>query len=287
MPYYFRKYFVSDEKFIQDRYKSVFKENGNFKNPTTLNEIISYRKLYDRKDFYTQCSDKHKVREIIKNAIGEKYLIPLIAIYDNVDKIDFDKLPNSFVLKVNHGSGQNIIVKDKNTLNISQAKNQLEYWMRKNHYYNSREWQYKNIEPKIIVEKLMLDNDGKVPYDYKFHCINGKIEFIEIIADRLDILKIIFYSSDWKEMPFIWSTKYKKADSQVQPRNLEEMKKIVIKLAKDFYYIRVDLYSLNNKIYFGELTFSAANGMGKFVPEKWDKFYGEKVDLEYMHGTIK
>ncbi len=250
--------------------------------------MIQYRKLYDRKDFYTLCSDKYRVREYVKNIIGAKYLIPLLDAYDNVRDIDFNNLANEFVIKVNHGSGQNIIVKDKAKLNISQVKNQLNYWMRKNHYYNSREWQYKNIEPKIIFEKLMLDENGKVPYDYKFHCINGKIEFIQIDVDRFGKHKRIYYSPIWEEMPFNWSPilkngveKYKKAQTQHKPKLLNEMSEIVEKLAKYFYYIRVDLYIIKDKIYFGELTFSHENGTAKFFPDKWDKFYGEKIDLGY------
>ena len=288
LPYYLKKYFVSDDDFIQQRYRKIFKKDGDFKNPTTLNEIISYRKLYDKKDFYTLCSDKYEVREIVKNCIGEKYLIPLLGVFNCSDDINFTKLPNSFVIKINHGSGQNIIVKTKDDLNISQVKNQLDYWMRKNHYYNSREWQYKNIKPKIIFEKLMLDDNGKVPYDYKFHCINGKLEFIQIDADRFDTHKRIFYSKDWEVMPFIWSPvlkdgteKYKKAEPQTKPKVLDEMIEIVEKLAKPFYYIRVDLYLLEGKIYFGELTFSHGSGTEVFFLNKWDKIYGDKVDLEY------
>ena len=288
LPYYIKKYFISDYRFIQEKYRKVFKKDGDFKNPKTLNEIISYRKLYDRKDFYTQCSDKFEVRDIIKKTIGKKYLISLISAHDNVNDINFTKLPNSFVIKINHGSGQNIIVKEKNKLNLNETKNQLAYWMRKNHYYNSREWQYKNIKPKIIIEKLMLDENGKVPYDYKFHCINGKIEFIQIDADRFDTHKRIFYSKDWTEMPFIWSPilkdgseKYKKADAQTKPKALDEMIKIVEILAKTFYYIRIDLYLLEDKIYFGELTFSHGSGTEVFFPNKWDNIYGEKVNLEY------
>jgi len=287
-PYYIKKYFVNDELFIQNKYKKVFKKKGNFKNPKTLNEIISYRKLYDRDDFYTKCSDKYEVREIIKNEIGEKYLIPLIGVYDSVEDINFNELPSKFIIKINHGSGQNIIVKDKSKIDISKIKCQLNYWMGKNHYYNSREWQYKNIKPKILIEELLLDKDDKVPYDYKFHCINGKVEFIQIDVDRFDGHKRIFYSKEWKEMPFLWSPvlkdgseKYKKANSQAKPIVLNEMIEVVEKIAKYFYYIRVDLYVLDNKIYFGELTFSHGGGIEKFFPDKWDEFYGKKVDLGY------
>lgn len=288
LPYYCRIFFVSDKSFIERRYKKTFGVDGSFTKPKTLNEVILHRCLLDRRDFYTECSDKYRVRDIVKQEIGEEYLIPLIGVYEDVRDICFDILPDKFVIKVNHGSGQNIIVNDKNRFNEAKCRYQLKYWMRKNHYYNTREWQYKNIPSKILIEKLLLDSTGRIPYDYKFHCINGKVEFIQLDVDRYGLHKEIFYSTDWCELPFLWSPtlkdgtpKYKRAEAQPKPIALDKMVQIAETLGSSFYYVRVDLYLLGEQIYFGELTLSHGGGFSSFFDDKHNEFYGRKVDLNF------
>ncbi len=285
LPYFFRKYWLSDEKIVKKKYERIFEKKGDFKNPQTINEVIHYRKLYDRKEHQTNCTDKFLVREIVEKIIGGKYLIPLLFVHNKVSDINFELLPQEFIIKINHGSGQNILVRDKNKLDKSATINQLEYWFKKNHYFNSREWQYKNIVPKVLIEKLILDANGNVPSDYKFHCINGKLEFIQVFLDRFGDQKRVFYSREWEEMPFIWSPifkdgsiKYNKSKGIKKPKMLSEMIEVAEKLAQEFYYIRVDLYQTNDRIYFGELTFSHMSGFAKFFPAEWDLFYGQKIN---------
>lgn len=287
LPFYVKKFFISDVFYISYTFRSSFGKKGNFKEPKTLNEVISYRKIYDRRPIYTLCSDKSEVRNYVRENVGEKYLIPMIEEFNSVKEISFDELPQGYVVKVNHGSGQNIVVRDKKKINEHEITNQLSYWLRKNHYYNSREWQYKNIKSKIIVEKLLLDQSGKVPNDLKFHCINGVVEFIQIDVDRFGEHSRNFYSKEWQVLPFMWTPvvngkpKYSRAKPQVEPERLDEMIALAEKLASIFYYVRVDLYFLDDQIYFGELTFSHGNGREHFIPSSWDKSFGDKIDLSY------
>jgi len=278
-----------DKKYVIKRYKAVFKKEPNLKKPETINEFINYRKLYDRDPLMTRCSDKYLVREYVSEKIGEAYLIPLIAASEDVYTLDFESFPKSFVAKVNHGSGQNAIVKDKDKEKLEEMKVLFHYWMKRSHYYNNREWQYKDIKPMVIVEEILFDESGEVPKDYKFHTINGKVEMIQVDSERFSDHKRIFYSPSWEKLDFMWvpvdangEGKYKQAPDQAKPKHLEEMIKVVEKLAEDFQYVRVDLYYANEKIYFGELTFTHENGLAKFFPEEYDTFYGQKLDQEKL-----
>jgi hypothetical protein len=275
---------ISDKSYVISHYKKVFGKTPDLKNPKTINEFIAKRKVYDRDPLLTLCADKFKVREYVKEKIGKEYLIPLITYSDDIYKIDFNSLPNSFAAKVNHGSGQNMIVLDKTKENIDEMKVHIDYWMKRNHYYNTREWQYKNIKTLILFEELILDKDGSIPKDYKFHMIGGKVEFIQIDTERFNNHKRIFYSASWEELEFMWAPvtpenkpKYKKTRPMQKPKSLQEMIKISEKLSEDFDYVRVDLYAVNEKIYFGELTFTHENGLSKFFPEIYDRYFGKKL----------
>ncbi len=276
--------FTSDKTHVLKRYRKVFHKDPNLDNPVTMNEYLTWRKLFDRDPLLPRCSDKYRVREYVAEKIGDQYLVPLLAATDSVDKIDFDKLPDRFVIKVNHGSGQNIIVKDKQHEDLEAIKVRLHYWMKRSHYYNNREWQYKEIEPMIVVEELLLDENGNVPKDYKFHVFAGKVEMIQVDTNRFETHKRIFYSPNWEELPFNWvpvdehdRPKYPKADPQPKPDVLETMIQLAEKLAEDFPYVRVDFYYTGGKIYFGELTFTHENGLAKFFPDHYDIFYGQKI----------
>lgn len=281
-----RVYLTSDKAYVIKHYRKVFHKTPNLHPPITMNEYLTWRKLFDRNPLLPYCSDKYRVREYVAQKIGDTYLVPLLAVADNIKKIDFDKLPDRFVIKVNHGSGQNIIVKDKHLENLEIVKVRLHYWMKRSHYYNNREWQYKEIKPMIIVEELLLDKNGNVPNDYKFHVFGGKVEMIQVDTDRFEMHKRIFYSPEWEELPFNWvpvdksdHPKYPKALPQPKPAALKKMIQLAEKLAEDFPYVRVDFYYINEKIYFGELTFTHENGLAKFFPDHYDTFYGKKISL--------
>lgn len=269
-------YFLKDdETVIRERYKTVFGRELNLENPKTFNEKIQWRILKDRKDIYTQLADKYLVRNYVKEKIGEEYLIKLLGVYEKAEDIDYSRLPNKFVLKCNHDSGSVIICKDKSTFNIKESNKRLNFFLKRNFYYMTREWHYKNIKPLIICEEFLEVNNGEL-YDYKFHCFDGKIEMIQVANNSHTGNNI--YSFDWQLLPFKYLNE--NHNETIVPQKLEEMKKIVKILSEGFNYVRIDLYEYENKIYFGEITFTPNAGYGKFFPEKWDYFYGEKINVK-------
>lgn len=252
----------------------------NIDNPKSFNEKIQWLKLYYRNPLLTKCADKYTVREYVKEKIGEQYLIPLIGIYDNPDQIDFNKLPNKFVLKTNNGSGKNIICKNKKKLNIEETKSKLTEWLKpeNSHYFYSYEWAYKDIKPKIICEEYLESKDGDLK-DYKFMCFHGKIENIFVCTDRKNSLKVNFYDLNWKLLPF--TRLYPNSNKKIsKPKYFKKMVEIAEMLAKDFPFVRVDLYENKNNIYFGELTFYPGNGMEKFQPPEWDYKMGKFLSIK-------
>lgn len=271
--------------YIKLRFKKVFGFFPSFSDPKSFNEKLQWKKFYDRKEIYTLCSDKCKVRDYIKKKIGEEYLIPLFYVTKNPKNIVFRNLPNQFIIKSNHASGQNIVVWDKEKIDETKIINEAENWVRINFYYLHKEWEYKNIDPRILIQKLLVDEEGKIPRDYKFHCFNGNAELIQVDLDRFGDHKRSYFNKNWKLMPFTFCSKkdnkpvYKINKSIKKPGNLKEMIEIAEKLSKDFNYVRVDLYSVKNKIYFGEFTFTPGAGFECFFPGIYDKIYGSKLKI--------
>ena len=268
------------EKIIKEQFQNALGYELNLENPRTFNEKLQWLKLYYHDPLMTKCADKYLVREYIKETIGEEYLIPLIGVWDRVEDIDFDKLPNQFVLKVNWGSGQNIIVKDKSKLDIEETKNKLRYWMlpTSNHYYYSYEWCYKNIEPKIICEKYIEQMDGNL-LDYKVFCFNGEPKYIQIDFDRFIEHKrcICDMNCNKTNIKYVYDipTTNIKINSDIL-KNISELSK---KLSTDFYYSRIDFYYINNYLIIGEITFIPEAGIGKFEPIEWDYKFGSLLEL--------
>lgn len=274
---------ISDKAYLLKRYKKNFGYTPDLNNIQTFNEFLLFRKLYPESDLLTLCADKYAVREYIKDKIGEEYLIPLIGKYSSFDSIDFSILPDSFVIKANHGSGQNEIVLDKSKIETSLLKKKTTNWLQENNYHRTREKQYKEIKPLLIIEKLMLNNN-EIPDDIKLHCINGSVEFIQVDSSRFENHQRRFYSKDWLAVDFTFSPikngkpKYTEQAIKQKPENLEKIVEIAEILSKEFSYVRVDLYNINKKIYFGELTFTHENGSAHFFPEKYDKIFLEKMN---------
>lgn len=279
---------ASDKRIIQKQY---LKRNGGYLNiekPKTFNDKLQWLKLYDRTPLHTICADKLAVREYISQKIGDNYLIPLINVVNKIRDLDFNLLPDfAFIIKTNHGSGGVYIVNDKNKIDLDEIKRRLKYDLSSNFFTKSREWQYLNIKPKIFIEKLLLTKDGNIPPDYKFFCFNGKVEFIAYDTDRFEDHKRFFYDKYWNILPFFYGDKegyqnyYKDRIPSLegQPPLLDEMIQIAEKLAADFRFVRVDLYSVDNKIYFGELTFHPDAGYGSFYPDRFNEIYGNKLSL--------
>lgn len=254
----------------------------NLDNPQTFNEKLQWLKLYHHRHpnpLMTKCADKVGVRDYIAEKIGAEYLVPCLGVWDNPDDIDFDKLPDRFVLKVNWGSGQNIIVKDKSKLDIADAREKLRQWMKpeSNHYFAFFEWCYKDIKPKIIAEEYIEQMDGNL-LDYKFFCFSGKPMYCQIDVDRFTNHTRCFYNMEYIKQPFtILYPLYKGEVSK--PGCFPAMKKIAGILSEAFPHVRVDLFVIGKQIYVGEMTFFHEAGHGQFIPDEYNKKLGDLLVL--------
>lgn len=269
---------IPDKALLKMRYRIMMGKSLNLKKPQTYNEKLQWLKLYDRKSEYTQMVDKYEVRKYISETIGEEYLIPLLGVYDSFDEINFNFLPNQFVLKPNHTSGDIFICRDKSKINYLELENRVEKWMKRDFYWLSREWQYKNIKPRIICEQYMVDESGVELKDYKFFCFDGKPKAMFVATDRWIDTRFDFYDMEFNHLPF--TQHYKNATKKIlRPKGFDKMVELAIQLSKDISHVRVDFYDINGKIYFGELTFTHFSGFEKFDPEEWDFIFGSWIKL--------
>lgn len=267
------------EEELKRWYTKVTKKELDLDNPKTFNEKIQWMKLYDSTPIKTKLADKYLVREYVSEKIGEEYLIPLLGVWDNFDQIDFDKLPDSFVLKANHGCGWNVIVRDKSKFDRAEAKSKFDIWMKKNFGFNSGlELQYLNIEPKIIAEEYIENGEGDI-FDYKVFCFGGKAESIMFLSNRQKGLQMAFYDLEWNKLPFVYS--FPRMEGEVKkPERLELLIELSEKLAADFPHVRVDFYILNDgSIKFGEMTFTSASGACAWNPPEQNLIYGNLIKL--------
>lgn len=277
MKYYLRYRFISDEKYIKYKFKKYFGYELDLQNPKTLNEKIQWLKLYDRTPLHTKCADKYLVREYIKEKIGEEYLIPFVFDTFNPEDINKENLPDyPVVVKVNHARGV-FLIKDKNNINFKDIQKKLKQELSNNFYYRTREWQYKNIVPRIIVEKMLLDENGEIPNDYKFICINGRISFIQVDMDRFNGHRKTIYNEAWEKQQFGFN--YPIGDDIEEPLMLNKMIELAKTIAKDFLFVRVDFYTILDRVYVGEITFHPAGGFGKFDPDIIDLELGQSLHL--------
>lgn len=251
----------------------------NLDKPITFNEKIQWLKLYDSTPLKTRLADKYLVRDWVKEKIGDQYLIPLLGVWDKFDDIDFDKLPNSFVLKANHGCSWNIIVRDKSKFDIEDARKKFAVWMRMNFAFKfGLELQYLNIPPKIIAEEY-LENGNEDLYDYKVFCFNGKADSVMFLSERQKGLKMAFYDLNWNKLPFTYSFP-RNEDDIPRPKNLDLLIQLSEKLAEGFACVRVDFYILNDgTLKFGEMTFTSAGGSCKWNPPEQNRIYGDLIKL--------
>lgn len=272
---------MDDKKFIEKMFKATMDYPLNLENPKSFNEKLQWLKLYDRNPLYTKLVDKYEVREYISEKIGEDYLIPLLGVWDDPEDIDFDSLPDKFVLKCNHNSGLGMcICTDKSKIDIKKVKNELKSGLAQNYYLNGREWPYKNVSRKIICEKYMTDETGKNLRDYKFYCFDGKPKIVGIYQDRNSDKET---TGDFFDMNFEWvDLRFgmpNALNKPQKPQKFQEMIKIAEILSEGMPEVRVDLYISNNKIYFGELTFFDGGGFDKIEPLEWDYKLGSWIKL--------
>ena len=262
--------------------KLFYKSNHyfpNLENPQSFNEKLHWLKLNYHNPLITTCCDKFKVKDYVEQVIGKGYTVPTIKSWNNVNDINFDELPEKFVLKVNWSSGYNIIVKNKALLNIDKIKHKLNQYMQpyNNSYYVSFNWGYKDMKPVIYAEEFLDALEGDIP-DYKFLCYNGEPKNLFVVSNRYSHMSLDFFDMDWNLLPF--TRKYPNSKKIPQkPENFDEMVKIARKLAKPFPFVRIDFYSIKNKVYLGEMTFYPGGGLEPFSPQEWDYKMGSYIEL--------
>lgn len=253
----------------------------NLRNPVTFQDKLQWLKLHNRNPLYTTLVDKYAVRKWVADKIGEKYLVPLYGVYNSFDEIDFDKLPNEFVLKCTHDSGSVVICKDKSSFDIDAAREKLNKGLAREQFYLSREWPYKNVPHRIICEALLKNKNGEDLRDYKLFCFNEVVKIICVISDRESETgeKINYYDSLWSPLPMKHDSFPNNDEGDPRPRNLNDMLCIAKKISLGMPFVRVDFYNCNDMIYFGEITFFPSGGYRLFVPDKYNYILGEWLEL--------
>ncbi len=274
--------FLNDKLYLQCLYRIRQGKKLNLSKPQTFTEKIQWLKLYGRKDIYTQMVDKYEVKKLVANIIGDKYIIPTIGVWNSIDDIDFESLPRQFVLKTTFGGGGYVFVcKDKNTLDINRCKTILQKNYQQDIYKQLREFPYKNVPRRIIAEQYIeMDKECDL-VDYKFFCFHGRAEYCQVIKDRGTKETIDFYDCNWNHQEFIGLNPLVEHSITPipKPKAYEEMIEIANKLSSSIPFLRVDLYNINGKIYFGELTFYPASGFGKLNPPQWNYKLGQMIEL--------
>ena len=272
---------LPDELYIRLKYYLRFHKGLNLKQPRTFNEKLQWLKLYDRKPEYTSMVDKYEAKKSVAERIGENHIIPTLGVWEHFEDIDFDLLPNQFVLKCTHDSGGLVLCRDKSKLDKEAAKRKINNSLKNNYFYQGREWPYKNVVPRIIAEKYMTDGVSKDLTDYKFYCFNGVPQYLYISTglENHATAYISFLTLDWKFAPFGRSDYKPFLQLPPKPSMFDEMKALAAKLAQGHKFLRVDLYQIDDEVYFSELTFSPCGGMMPFTPEGWDLELGKMLDL--------
>lgn len=260
-------------------------EKLELSNPKTFNQKLQWYKLFYRDPLMIQCADKYAVREYIESKGYEDLLTELYGSYDNAEQIDFDNLPKSFVLKTTNAMGTNILVKDKSLINEKEVKKELNKWLKKKplQIWFGREWAYEKIKPRIICEEF-IDAKGNDLIDYKIHCFNSTPQVIQVSIDRETDLRVNYFDTKWN--PIEAQQKYPNKEGEVKkPKKFDEMLEIASDLSKEFPYVRVDLYNIEEKIIFGELTFYSSAGFSKFKPKEFNNYMGNffKLPVKKMY----
>jgi hypothetical protein len=276
----FIKRIIPDAIYLKLKFKKEMGRSLDLKNPLTFNEKLQWLKLYNRNPLYTTLVDKYAVKQYMSKLIGEQYIIPTLGVWENFEDIDFDKLPNQFVLKCTHDSGSYVVCRDKSKLNIDEARKKLAIALKKNYYYPGREWPYKNVPPRIIAEQYIEDRNGAL-IDYKFSCFDGYVDCVMACLDRhLNDTKFYFFDKEWNLKRLNIRGKNAPADFTIpKPSCMDQMFDIAAKLSEKIPYVRVDLFECDGKIYFGEMTFYPDSGFDANLLPETDKYFGQLIDL--------
>lgn len=271
---------MNDKNYIRLKFYQRMGYFPNINNPQTFNEKLQWLKLYDRKPKYTQMVDKYEAKKYVASIIGKEYIIPTYGVWDRFDDIDFCSLPDQFVLKCTHDSGGLVICKDKSKLNINEVRQKIEKSLRTNYYLSGREWPYKNVKPRIIAEKYLEDTQSCELRDYKFFCFGGVARCYKIDFDRFVEHHANYYDIEGNILQFGESNLPPIYSREIEvPGTISKMKDFAEKLSKEIPFLRADFYDADGKLYFGELTFYPASGMGKFTSDEWDHLLGSWIKL--------
>lgn len=282
--------FLPDRQYIKLYFRLRVGRKLDLHNPVSLNEKLQWLKVNYRFPLQTIVSDKYAVREYVKEKIGVEYLIPLLGMWTDFDEIDFNALPEKFVLKCNHDSGGLAICTDKSRFDIPQAKKKINKSLKTNFFGIGREYQYKNIVPRIICEQYIADGDF-VPMDYKIYCFNGEPDAILVCKDRFSNgshgARYFFFDQDWNFLRYNKDEENAVAPEIEKPKHLDQMLELARKLSADFVFARIDLYNIRGKIYFGEITLSPNSGFDADISFETDKYFGEKLQIPYWDEIKK
>lgn len=277
------KRIVPDSIYLKHCFKNIMGYPLNLSHPQNYNEKLQWLKLHNRNPLYTTLVDKYAVKKWVAEKIGEKYVIPTLGVWEKFDDIDLDKLPEQFVLKCTHDSGGLVICKDKTVVDWSEARDRIHSSLKRNYYYQSREWPYKNVPPRIIAEKYMEDPlDGELR-DYKFYSFNGEPKILLLATNRQSknsALCFDYFDMNFNHLPLTnhWHPNNRLSPPH-KPQKFSEMKELVKVLAKDIPHVRVDFYEVAGQIYFGEMTFFPQGGFLKLHPNSWEREWGDMIKL--------
>ena len=271
---------MNDEQYLKILFKIRIGQELNLNNPQAFNEKLQWLKLHDRRPEYTMMVDKYAVKKYVSEKIGEQYIIPTLGVWDKFDDIDFDQLPDRFVLKCTHDSGGLVICRDKANFNIRDTRKKINRCLKQNYFWGCREWPYKNVKPRIIAEKYMEDEILSELRDYKFFCFDGKPMLLFIASDRHKNCetKFDFFDIDFNYLN-ITNGHPNSKNHPKKPLNFNLMVELSKKLSKNIPHVRVDFYEINGNVYFGELTFYHWSGLVKFNPSEWDLKLGKMLKL--------
>lgn len=276
-------FFIPDKLYIELKYRYKVGKRLDWNSIRTFNEKIQWLKIHDRKTEYTKMVDKVSAKKYAEKIIGSKYIIPTIGVWDNCNDISLDALPDKFVIKTSHDSGGVFICKNKSRINWKRIKKEINRRLRRNYYFYGREWPYKNIPRKVIVEELLeskINLDSERISDYKFMTFNGTVKCIFVCTERdsSNGLRVTFFDRQWNELPF--ERHYRRSDVKIgKPESLQEMISVAERLAEGIPFARIDLYEVDGHVYFGEITLYPGSGFEEFKPDEWDAIMGKWLEL--------
>lgn len=270
---------LPDDIYLRFLYLVKIHRPLRLKHPQTFTEKLQWLKLYNRDPEFTRMVDKYEAKQYVAERIGEEYIIPTLGVWERFDEIDFDSLPDQFVLKCTHDSGGLVICRDKATLDISAAREKIEACLKRNYYWDYREWPYKDVKPRIIAEPYLRDDETGELRDYKFYTFCGEVKALLIIAGR-DTPEASgdYFDVNFRHLDMQWGYKNAKI-LPAPPKSMEEMIRLAQQLSKSIPELRVDFYEINGRPFFGEMTFFDGGGLERIEPEKWDRVFGDWVTL--------